>query len=73
MKMKFIKIKEINDLNSFIQQANLVQGDILAKRGKFVVDAKSLLGIMSINISEGCTICYPNEATNFEKFLSSFE
>lgn len=73
MKTKLIKIIGINDLSDFITKANEVEGDILVQKGKFVVDGKSLLGIMSIDISSGAKIEYPEDAIEFDKYLERFE
>lgn len=73
MKTKLIKIIGINDLSDFITKANEVDGDILVQKGKFVVDGKSLLGIMSIDISSGAKIEYPEDAVDFDTYLERFE
>lgn len=73
MKEKYVTIHGINDLNNFIQKARTVDGDVLVTRGKFVVDGKSIMGLFSIDISQGCTVTYPENATEFEEFISQFE
>ena len=73
MKKMVIKIHGINDLNEFVQQARFVDGDILVKKGHFVIDGKSILGMFSIDPTQGCTVEYPEDATNFELFLQQFK
>lgn len=73
MKRMFIKMEMINEVNSLWKKAKEVKGDVILKRGKFSVDAKSILGIMAINIQEGVTIEYPEDAVNFEKYIRDFE
>lgn len=73
MKKMVIAIHGINDLNQFIQHARTVDGDVLVSRGKFVVDGKSIMGVFSIDVSQGCTVEYPEDATDFEEFISQFK
>ena len=72
MKKLSIKITNINDVDIFVQKARAVDGDILVSRGKFCVDGKSVLGMFSLNVSEGCQVEYPDDAKDFEKFLQQF-
>ena len=73
MKTKYIKIINLQDLSKFVLEASKVEGDILVYRGKFCVDGKSLMGMMSLNISEGCRIEYPENEKNFEEYIKRFE
>lgn len=72
MKKVFIKIVEMDDVNKFAQHARSVQGDVLVSRGKFCVDGKSILGMYSLNLSQGCTVEYPEDATEFDEFIQQF-
>lgn len=72
MKKIFIKIPGINDVNAFVQKARSVDGDILVSRGKFCVDGKSVLGMFSLDVTDGCTVEYPEDAIEFENFLQQF-
>ena len=72
MKKLYVKIPGINDVNKFVSHARMVQGDILVSRGKFCVDGKSVLGMFSLDVSDGCTVEYPDEAEEFERFLQEF-
>ena len=70
---KTIKLKELSDIYQLVGEASKLEGDVLIKRGKFVVDAKSILGILSIDMSQGATITYPDDAPAFDEFISKFE
>ena len=72
MKKIFIKITEIDKVNEFVQHARSVQGDILVSRGKFCVDGKSILGMYSLNLNQGCTVEYPDDAKEFDEFIQQF-
>lgn len=72
MKKVFIKITEIDDVNKFVQYAKNVRGDVLVSRGQFCIDGKSILGIYSLDVSQGCTVQYPENEKEFDEFIQQF-
>ena len=68
---KLIYLNRITDIELFTQEAHKVSGDVIVRRGKFAVDGKSLMGVISINPSEGVTVEYPEEETDFDNFLNT--
>lgn len=73
MKTKVIQITDINVANQFVNLASAVDGHVTLMRGQYAVDAKSILGVMAINIAEGVIVEYPTDAIEFEKFISDYE
>ena len=73
MKEMVISIKGFNDVYSFLKQARTVKGDVIVKRGVYCADAKSILGILCIDMSQGVTIMYPESAIKFEYFIKQFK
>lgn len=67
---KQISINTIKDMMDFVNEASKVFGDVLIRKGKYVIDGKSIMGILSIDPSTGITIEYPEDATDFETFLT---
>ena len=72
-KQMFIRIAGVADVYEFIKEVSKVEGDVLIKRGKYVVDAKSFLGIFSLDISQQVILVYPADAVEFEKYVSKFQ
>lgn len=72
MKKVFIKITEIDDVNKFVQYAKNVRGDVLVSRGQFCINGKSILGIYSLDVSQGCTVQYPENEKEFDNFIQQF-
>lgn len=68
---KTIKVNKVSDIYAFVDAASRCDSDILVKKGKCVVDGKSLMGIMSIDMSTGVTVEYSDES--FGNFLDNFE
>lgn len=73
LKSKFIKMNNITDITNFIKEASKIKDDITVYKGRYIIDGKSVMGIMSIDISTGMTVEYPETAIDFEKFISQFE
>ncbi len=71
MKSK-IKTSSINDVALLCEKAKEVDGDVIISKGKFAVDAKSILGCLSLDMADGVTIEYPDNADNFTAFLHNF-
>lgn len=73
MKKMTICIHGLNDVYKFIEEATKVEGDVTVTRGKFTVDAKSVMGIFSIDMSQNVTVTYPEYATEFHEFIKQFQ
>lgn len=51
--MKFdIKLNSIEDVKKFCEAAENVDTDIFVKQGRYTIDAKSIMGIFSLNLLE---------------------
>lgn len=51
-----IKLPQIIQINLFLQIINRYEGDFLLSRDIYQVDAKSLMGILSLNLEEELTL-----------------
>lgn len=73
VKSMFIKINGITDLTTFVKEASQANGDIEVRKGRWCIDASSLMGVMSIDMSTGVTVVYPSDATKFEAYIEQFK
>ena len=73
MKKMFVKINGISDVSTFVANAIQIDGDVTATKGRYVINGKSLMGMFSLDLSEGVTIEYPEHAFAFEDFLKKFK
>lgn len=71
-KSMLIKLPTIADATSFVRAATKVSDDIEVRRGRWCVDAKSLMGVLSIDTSAGITVIYPETALEFENFIKQY-
>lgn len=72
-KQMVVKINGITEVTNLAQMAHSVNGDIYVKKGVYCIDGKSLMGLFSIDMSNGVTIAYPSEATDFENYIKQFK
>lgn len=72
-KNKFIKINSVTDVMNFVKEASKIEGDVTVLKGRYIIDGKSIMGVMSIDMSAGMTVEYPADAIDFENFISQFE
>lgn len=72
MRKRSIRMNQLTDIYEFVNRASKVDGDIYLSRGAYVVDAKSLLGVFSIDMSQAATLSYPEDATEFEEYVAKF-
>ncbi len=69
----YVKIEKYDDIKKLVEIASKIEGDVTIKRGKYVIDGKSIMGILSIDLSKGVYIEYPNDAAQLTEFLKPFE
>ena len=72
-KKMYVAINDINKITEFVQKASQVDGDVICTKGRYTIDGKSIMGVFSINTSEGIMVEYPETAIDFEEYLSQFK
>lgn len=72
MKTVKIRIYYASDVIDFVEKASKVSSDVIVKRGSRIVDGTSLVGMLSLNTSEGITVIYPEDDLFFDNFISKF-
>ena len=72
MASKMVKITTISDVKDLINYTRAVDGDVLIKKGNYIVDGTSILGVLSLDMSTPVEIEYPQDALELEGFLNNF-
>jgi hypothetical protein len=70
-----IKLNLISDIQDFVATSQMVGGLVTVSSidGRYSVDGKSLLGLMSLNLSKPVIVEYPSsEGSYFRHFLDRF-
>ena len=69
---KTIKINDIEAANKLVSAAVRCPFDIdIVSKGKIFIDAKSILGVLSLGIEEPLELKYEGYDENFESIVSS--
>jgi phosphotransferase system HPr-like phosphotransfer protein len=69
MKVKLL-LNKFEDIQKFVRISNTYDSDINVYKGHYIIDGKSLLGVMSLNLSETIEV---EIITNNELDIDSFE
>jgi phosphotransferase system HPr-like phosphotransfer protein len=74
MKTFNVSLKSINDVKDFVNIANKYAFDIDLTSGRYVVDAKSIMGIFSLDLSKSIKVeIQSDESTSAYDDLKRFE
>ena len=73
MKEKKIKLATIDDAKIFVSKAMNCNFDIDVSYDRVVVDAKSILGVLSLNLTRNLTVRMYGENEAFEKYLDTLQ
>ena len=69
MKQKRILLPTIDDAKMFVAAATQCDFDIDVYYNRVVIDAKSILGVLSLDVRNVLTVQYDGENEAFEAFL----
>ena len=72
MSERKIKLSEINEVKEFVSTAGKCDFDIDVFYNRVVIDAKSILGVLSLDLTRVLTVKYGGEDMQFENVLSKY-
>ena len=72
MKERKIKLPEVTDAKKFVSAASKCDFDVDVFYNRVIIDAKSLLGVLSLDLSRELTVQYGGEDLQFENFLNHY-
>lgn len=74
MKVMSIRLTEINQVREFVELTSRCEFDVDLVSDRYTVDAKSLLGIYSLNLSNPLqVVIYGTDTVEYEKELERFK
>ncbi len=71
MKSFNVMLKSINDVKDFVNIVNKYDFDVDLSSGRYVVDAKSIMGIFSLDLSKPIKVEVHSD--NYDKFLEEIK
>lgn len=72
MKEKQIRFKGVESIREFVKMASAYPFDITVTSRGQKVNAKSILGVFSLDLTKNVIVSYDEENCNFEKALARF-
>ena len=74
MKKVTIRLSSIDDVKVFLNEINMLPFDADLVSGRYTVDAKSIMGIFSLNLSQPIElVIHSDNEEACEKFISKLE
>lgn len=73
MSEKKVKLTQVGEVQEFVQAAEQCDFDIDIFYNRVVVDAKSILGVLSMDLNNTLTVKYGGENMHFENVLKKYE
>lgn len=71
MKQRKIMLPTMEDAKAFVLAATRCDFDVDISYNRIVIDAKSILGVLSLDLKKVLTVEFYGEDEDFEEFLSS--
>lgn len=72
MTSRKIKLSKSEDVQEFVASAEKCDFDIDVFYNRFIIDAKSILGVLSMDLSKVLTVEYQGSNSKFEETLDKF-
>ena len=72
MQERTIKLSQIQDVKDFVSAAGRCDFDIDIFYNRVTIDAKSILGVLSMDLTKDLTVKYFGEDASFENVLSKY-
>lgn len=69
---KKIRLNAVNDVREFVRAAERCEFDVDVFYNRMVIDAKSILGVMSMDLTKPLTVKYSQEDRSLESVLNKF-
>lgn len=73
MEKRHIKLVDVNDVAKFVNAAQKCDFDIDISYNRFIIDAKSLVGVLSLDLSRILKVEYRGYDRNFEEIIKEYE
>lgn len=72
MSERKIKLREMEDVRDFVRAAETCDYDVDISYNRVVIDAKSLLGVLSLDLTKELTVKFCEEDLHFMDILDKY-
>ena len=74
MKTMEIKLTNIQDIRNFVNEVVMIDYEVDLQQGRYVIDAKSIMGIFSLDLMAPITVIAHTEyANDFFEMIAKFK
>lgn len=67
-----IRLNAVNEVREFVKEAEKCEFDVDIFYNRMVIDAKSIIGVLSMDLTKPLTVKYSSEDAFFGKVLDRF-
>ncbi len=67
-----VKIDTIEKVKDFVNKVNTFNGDVDLKSDRYTIDAKSIMGIFSLDLTKELTLVFSDDFTKVKETLKDF-
>lgn len=67
-----IVLNTVEDVKKFVSDISNIEGEITISSGRYIVDAKSIMGIFSIDLSKPLGLSVENWKDEYEEVLKPY-
>ena len=72
MSVRKIKLREVDEVREFVSAAEKCDYDVDISYNRIIIDAKSLMGVMSLDLTRELTVKYNEEDIHFADVLNKY-
>ena len=73
MKRTSIILKNISDIRKFVNEVTMIDYEVDLEQGRYIVDAKSIMGIFSLDLTKTISVeAHTEDASKFAEELKPY-
>ncbi len=72
MKTFFVTLRSVDTVKSFVDDMSRMEGDVFLSVGKYVIDAKSIMGIYSLDLSNPLQLAIENWKDEYTQIVEKY-
>lgn len=72
IKTVLVKLQSVDKVKDFVNDMSQIEGDVLLLAGKYVIDAKSIMGIFSLELSNPLQLQIENWKEEYASVIKNY-
>lgn len=67
-----VSLNSIDKVKEFVRKVSNIEGDVLLSSGRYIIDAKSIMGIFSLDLSKPITLEVEDWKEEYDLLLEKY-